>query len=213
MTYGFMHESVWHPPLSFAEVAPLVLPSELELQSLWFAGAMGREFVAEDGRAVRVVQFGEWNRSAGPDFTGAVVEVGGERLAGPIELDPEGADWERHGHAGNPLYERVVLHVVFRRSAVDSFTRAGGNRQVARVVIPQWLLNDALHRPPRVTALAHPGRCLQPLRGMPDASVRGLLAEAAEWRAAEKASRWLQAADVQGRDAALFFATAETLGY
>ena len=44
-------------------------------------------------------------------------------------------------------------------------------------------------------------------------AIERLLAEAAAYRAATKASRWLRTADAHGRDAALFQATAETLGY
>src|SRR5581483_3466586 len=37
---------------------------ELELQAHWFAGDFGREFATTTGRAVRIVQFGVWNREA-----------------------------------------------------------------------------------------------------------------------------------------------------
>ena len=58
MTYEFLLESVWHPPLMFEEAAGDSQPSELELQALWFSGAFGRDFRSTDGRAVRIVQFG-----------------------------------------------------------------------------------------------------------------------------------------------------------
>ena len=41
---------------------------ELELQAHWFASDFGREFRTTAGDAVRIVQFGVWNREAGPDF-------------------------------------------------------------------------------------------------------------------------------------------------
>ena len=50
--------------------------TELDLQSLWFAGAYGTEFTSSAGKVVRVVDFGVWNSSAGPDFTGCSVQVG-----------------------------------------------------------------------------------------------------------------------------------------
>jgi hypothetical protein len=68
MTYGFLLESIWHPPLAFAETSADVLPPELELQALWFSGAFGRDFRTTTGKRIRIVQFGEWNRGAGPDF-------------------------------------------------------------------------------------------------------------------------------------------------
>lgn len=213
MTYTFALESVWHPPLAFAETAQTPLPPELELQALWFSGAFGRTFLSDEGKTVRIVQFGEWNRAAGPDFAQASIEIDGERKSGSIELDPSAADWETHGHSANPSFRDTILHVVFHTGPRTSFTRTDENRLVPRVVMPQHLIDEALHRPPRETAIAHPGRCLQPLRHMPAASIGQLLAEAAEHRAANKATRFLRAADAHGRDAALYQATAETLGY
>ncbi|MGA0854267.1 MAG: DUF2851 family protein, partial [Luteolibacter sp.] len=94
MTYGFLLDSVWHPPLAFAETTLRALPPELELQALWFAGAFGREFRSTCGKQVKVLQFGEWNRGEGPDFSQAAVEIDGETRRGPIELDPTPEAWE-----------------------------------------------------------------------------------------------------------------------
>lgn len=213
MTYPFLLESIWHPPLAFAEVSSTALPPELELQALWFGGAFGRDFRTTTGRAVRIVQFGEWNRGAGPDFMRAAVEIDGELRTGPLELDPEAGDWETHGHSTNPAYRDVVLHVVFRSDSRRIFTRTSEHGEVPQVVISEMQLSDALNRPQRDVAIAHPGRCVAPLKGLPVGSIDRLLAEAAVFRANGKASRWLRKADAHGIDAALFQVTAETLGY
>lgn len=213
MTYWYLHEAVWHPPLAFEERTLGELPAELELQALWFAGAFGRDFRTTDGRAVQIVQFGEWNRGAGPDFFQCAVELDGVLKTGPLELDPDAACWELHGHAANPAFREVILHVVFRQDARRPFTRTCEHREVPQVVISQQQLADALNRPPREVAIAHPGRCVFPLRGLPAGALEDLLEEAAKFRAAGKATRWLRNEDAHGRDAALFQATAETLGY
>lgn len=212
MTYSFLLESVWHPPL-FAEATKGILPPELELQALWFSGAFGTRFRTTDGREVRIVQFGEWNRGAGPDFMQAAVEIDGELRTGPLELDPEAGDWALHGHEENPAFRGVVLHVVFRGDDRRRFTRTLDHREVPQVVITDLQLADALNRPPRETAIAHPGRCVHPLKGLPPSALERLLAEAATLRATHKAARFLRTAEAHGRDAALFQATAETLGY
>lgn len=213
MTYGYLLESIWHPPLAFAETAASGLPPELELQALWFGGAFGRDFRSTTGKVVRIVQFGEWNRGAGPDFIQTAVEIDGELRTGPLELDPLAADWELHGHAENPAFSEVVLHVVFRSDARRIFTRTADHREVPQVVISEMQLADALNRPPREVAIAHPGRCVAPLKQLPPGAVERLLDEAAVYRASSKAARWLRTEDAHGRDAALFQATAETLGY
>lgn len=213
MTYGFLLESIWHPPLMFEESSPEVLPPELELQALWFAGAFGRDFRTTTGSMVRIVQFGEWNRGAGPDFIQAAVQIDGELRAGPLELDPMAADWEAHGHGVNPAFREVVLHVVFQSDARRIFTRTCDHRQVPQVLISSNQLSDALNRPQREVAIAHPGRCVAPLKGLPPGALARLLDEAAIHRAELKAARWKRMEDAHGRDAALFQATAETLGY
>lgn len=213
MTYGFLLESVWHPPLLVEETAASVLPAELELQALWFAGAFGRDFLTVDRRPVRIVQFGEWNRAAGPDFLHVVVEIDGEQRRGALEIDSHAALWEAHGHATNPAFREVVLHVSFQHSASGTFLRDCDHREIPQVVVSGDLLEDGLNRPLRQTAIAHPGRCVRPLRLMPAGSVERLLQEAAMHRATRKARRMLRAADAHGADAALFQALAETLGY
>jgi len=214
MTYGFLYDSVWHPPL-FQEtfVADAGLPPEIELQALWFSGAFGREFETTDGRVVRIVQFGEWNRGAGPDFSHTVVEIDGIVHKGPLEIDPDAAAWENHGHAADPNFRETVLHVTFRATSAKRFTRTCENRDVPQIVIPTSLIDEALNRPPRLTAIANPGRCVQPLRRMPAASVARLLESAARKRAATKALRLRRTADAHGIDTALYQAVAETLGY
>lgn len=214
MTYGFLLESIWHPPLAFAEASDQpVLPPELELQALWFGGAFGRDFRTTGGKSVRIVQFGEWNRGAGPDFILTAVEIDGELRTGPLELDPVPGDWEAHGHAENPAFRDVVLHVVFQSDGRRPFTRTSDHREIPQVVISEVQLSDALNRPLREVAIAHPGRCVAPLKHLPTGAVERLLDQAATHRAASKASRWLRIADAHGRDAALFQSTAETLGY
>lgn len=213
MTYGFLLESIWHPPLSFEEAAADALPPELELQALWFSGAFGRDFRTTCGKPVRIVQFGEWNRSAGPDFIQTAVEIDGQLHTGPLELDPDSAAWEAHGHAVNPAFREVVLHVVFHQDGGRNFIRSCDHRQVPQVVISKIQLSDALSRPLRETAIAHPGRCVFPLKHLSTSAIESLLHEAALHRANLKAVRWFKAADAHGRDAALFQATAETLGY
>jgi hypothetical protein len=141
------------------------------------------------------------------------VEIDGELRSGPLELDPDSAAWEGHGHATNPEFRDVVLHVVFRSDARRSFIRTCDHREVPQVAISELQLSDALNRPPREVAIAHPGRCLFPLKNLSTTAVENLLKEASTHRAKLKAARWLRTADAHGRDAALFQTTAETLGY
>jgi hypothetical protein len=47
-----------------------------------------------------------------------VIQLGNEApLCGAVEVDPVGADWRAHGHAGNPAFEEVILHVIWNGPA------------------------------------------------------------------------------------------------
>ena len=167
MNYGFLLESIWHPPLAFEEVAAPKLPPELELQALWFSGAFGRDFRLKDGRTLRIAQFGEWNHGAGPDFAHAAIEIDGCPFTGDLEIDTCPADWEAHGHSTNPAFSNTILHVAFRQTAREIFIRTSNHRQVPELLISSSQLSDALNLPSRDTAIALPARCLEPLKRMP----------------------------------------------
>ncbi len=184
--------------------------SEHEVQAAWFAGGFGRKFTTVCGRAVSVVQFGVWNREAGPDFAEAAVSFdGAEAVRGSIEIDMDVADWERHGHATNPAYESVVLHVFTRSGSREFFTRTTEHRAV-----PQVLLDlRALDEPPNPQPEAKPGRCVGPLRALPLEKVREVLLGAAQFRMKRKSAALARLAELHGPDEALFQALATTLGY
>jgi hypothetical protein len=211
--YDALIEQAWGRQSVVAEHAPVGLPAELELQALWFSGAFGRDFTSTTGEAVRILQFGEWNRGAGPDFQHVVVGIQGREFRGSLELDPYASDWENHQHATNPAYRHVVLHVSFRSEERDHFIRNDEHALIPQVIIDDDALALALQRPRRETAIARAGRCVAPLRVMEPVRVLALLREASLYRAQNKARRFLQNADVHGRDAALFQSVAQTLGY
>ena len=184
---------------------------EIELQARWFAGEFGRDFQSVDGRAVRVIQFGVWNREAGPDFAEAAISLdGGPPLRGPIELDVDVRDWERHGHASNAAYEPVVLHVFFETGGAAAFTRTVSNRSIPQVHLD---LKSISCPAPNPMPLATPGRCVAPLRNLDLETVRGVLEGAAQFRLQRKAARLARLCEAHGEDEALYQALAETLGY
>lgn len=214
MTYGYMMEAVWHPPLFFAEQSESVsLPGELQLQALWYAGLLGRVFRGTQGQTVEVRQFGEWNRGRGPDFKRCCVVVDGVERIGAIELDLESASWELHGHGGNEDFNEVVLHVIFRQNKQQVYIQTSEGKEVVQVVVPLNIWTEAMHVPQRDIAIAHPGRCYAPMKGMGKLGVERLFEQAAQYRAGQKVKRWRLMEEVHGRDLALFYVTAESLGY
>src|SRR3954469_15347949 len=109
-------------------------PSELELQARWFAGDFGRRFTSVTGDEIEIVQFGIWNREAGPDFSDAAIRINGsEPIRGTIEFDLADRSWETHGHSTNPAFDGAILHVFVEQSERAFFTRTRSNRNVPQV--------------------------------------------------------------------------------
>src|SRR5947208_6499281 len=187
------------------------IPSELELQARWFAGDFGKHFVCTAGDEIDVIQFGVWNREAGPDFRDAAIRInGGEPVRGCIEIDLLDRSWETHGHATNPAFEATVLHVFVERSDRAFFTRTQSNRNV-----PQGCI-DPTTSPETFNAnvpLARPGRCQAPLKDLPEERVCSVLDAAAQFRLRQKANRICNKIDAHGRDETLFQEMAAALGY
>ncbi len=213
INYSYLLESVWHPPLAFEEVASPELPPEIELQALWYAGAFGHEFRLSDQRTCRIVQWGEWNLGAGPDFSRVCIEIDGKKFRGDLELDTRPSDWEHHGHGTNPTFNNTVLHVSFQQPRQDTFIRTYQQRLVPALHITHDQIAEACNLPKKKTAISVPGNCVAPLRQISSAALDRLLEEAALRRASLKASRFLRTELAHGLDHTLFQAVAETLGY
>ena len=191
---------------------PEEIPPEMELQSRWFAGEFGRDFTSTFGKPVRVLQFGHWNHAAGPDFTEVAVQIGDEKRTGSLELDTHPRDWEGHGHAQNPNYDDVCLHLyVIEPSGDRYFTRTSSHREVVQVQLDLAAIgSDA---PVFFQAEAKLGRCSHPLADMEGERLDGLLEAAAQYRMQRKSRRFHQVADIHGRAQAFYQGIAEALGY
>ena len=185
--------------------------SELELQARWFAGDFGKAFTGTAGEEIEVVQFGTWNRAAGPDFSEAAIRINhGKIRRGSIEFDLVDHHWENHGHAINPAFDQTVLHVFVATGGRAFFTRTSANRQVPQVRVDPASLPAAFSTN---LPLARPGRCHAPLRGLAEEKVSSILAAAAQFRLQRKALRLQRLSELHGDDAALFQELAAALGY
>lgn len=212
-----------HPINLYAEMRPRVrvrerplialpkIPNELELQARWFAGEFGREFKTLTGEPLEIVQFGFWNREAGPDFQDAAIRIAnGATLRGTIEIDLLDRNWELHGHATNPAFDDAILHVFLEGSGVEFFARTSTHRNIPQVQLELAALHYATVG---TVPLAHPGRCVAPLRDLEPDRVTNVLEAAAKFRLQQKANRLRRRSEGHARDEVLFQAVAEALGY
>ncbi|HYE31527.1 MAG TPA: DUF2851 family protein [Methylomirabilota bacterium] len=189
-------------------------PPEALLQQVWLHQRLRRDSLRTlDGRVVRVIHPGFWNREAGPDFRQAVIQFEGERAkSGDVELDLEPQGWSSHGHVRNPEYKEVILHVVWARPNAA----ASGVPCVALkpcldspwTDLAQWLDSGAGALPKEFA-----GRCSGPLAALDSGQLDALLQQAAEVRLAYKAEQLQARAKQCGWEQALWEGLLAGLGY
>ncbi len=189
-------------------------PPERTLQQVWFHQRLLRdELRAVDGRRIRVVHPGFWNREAGPDFCGAVIQFEDETaVEGDIEIDLAASGWRGHGHEGNAAYRNVILHVLWDAPQGGEFP------------LPRLALKDFLDAPlaelerwlvcePAPVPGALRGQCAGPLRDLDGAVAEELLGQAARVRLGRKAAVIEARARQRGWEQALWEELLAALGY
>lgn len=65
------------------------------------------------GKTVHIIETGEWNHGAGPDFLGAHIRVNGRDWFGSVEIHRKAGEWFQHHHHTDEHFNSVVLHVVY----------------------------------------------------------------------------------------------------
>jgi hypothetical protein len=90
-------------------------PPERLLQAVWQHQRLRRDQLRSlDGQIIRVLHPGFANREGGPDFRGAVIQVGdAPPRSGDVEVDVHASGWRAHGHDRNPAFDNVILHVIW----------------------------------------------------------------------------------------------------
>jgi hypothetical protein len=110
---------------------------EADLATRWSAGRWrGATLQAEGGETFRVVFEGRRGGGAGPDFRDAVLACAdGTHVYGDIELHLRPAGWHAHGHASDPRYNGLALHVVLTRGARDPVATSLANGRAVPLVV------------------------------------------------------------------------------
>ncbi len=102
---------------------------EAALQRIWAEGPLPQPLRCLDGEPLRVIFRGRANGGPGPDFRNAIFLNGKQRpVRGDVELHCRLADWWAHGHASDPAYRAVTLHVVAAGGGTNRGARPAGGR-------------------------------------------------------------------------------------
>jgi hypothetical protein len=98
---------------------------ESKVMQIW-QNCAGREDLETEEGAVKILYRGRMNDSGGADFRDAVIQTDYGLLTGDIEIHTKSSDWRAHRHHLDPLYNRVILHVVLRHDIKQSVRLQNG---------------------------------------------------------------------------------------
>ena len=188
-------------------------PPESLLQAIWWHQRLRRdELRLTDGRRLRVLHPGFWNREAGPDFRDAVLQFEDEvAVRGDIEIDLQSRGWRDHRHHINPDYKNVVLHVVWtaEETSEPPLLSLFGYLDAPLSELAQWVSCESIYDfPPELK-----GHCCAPLQVLSQTRVGSLLRQAAAIRFQAKGRRIQARARQVGWEQALWEGIFRALGY
>lgn len=170
--------------------------TERHLQCVWFDAALrpGNLKTAQ-GDVIVVEHPGQWNLEDGPDFLDAVLCIGPDRhrLAGDVEIHINPSDWQKHGHAHNPAYARLIAHVTYFPGRVAPATLP---KDTVQISLQDGLMANPFFSFESLDLAAYPYTirepitpCAQILKKRPPDQVAGLLESAGTERLQGKAAR------------------------
>jgi hypothetical protein len=132
-------------PQEFREVDQVYEPDfekidEDFVQKLWNGQRFfNTNLTSIDGREIRVLKHGVWNREEGPDFMHAEIEINGKLHVGDVEIHVKSSEWYAHKHHLNSRYNRVVLHVVFFNDDFNLRTRLQNGKRIPTLELLKWI--------------------------------------------------------------------------
>jgi hypothetical protein len=193
-------------------------PPERLLQAVWWHQRLQRDRLrTTEGRRLRLLHPGFWNREPGPDFRGAILQFDDDPpISGDVEIDLHDRCWRDHRHHLNPAFRSVVLHVVWKYFGSDAMTPPS---------LPTVALAEVLDAPLEELALwltsemalefpaGYRGQCCAPLRDLAPGQLERLLRQAATVRFRAKASHLQARARQAGWEQALWEGLFRALGY
>jgi hypothetical protein len=195
-------------------------PAERLLQAVWRHQRLQRDQLkTPDGKNVRVLHPGFISAEGGPDFRGAVIQIGGETpRSGDVEIDLRSHGWHAHGHDRNPSFQNVMLHVVWETGA-PAPGPARNERPLTLLIknsldaplgeLSLWLENESASVLPENLR----GKCSAPLRELDEPQLAELLHQAARVRLESKAAQFSARARHAGWEQALWEGLFRALGY
>ena len=121
--------------------------SERQVIRIWQHQLLGKtRLETENGEPLEIVYPGRVNDDQGADFQDAVISTGGRLVRGDIEVHVKCSDWRAHRHHQNPVYNRVILHVVMWNNSRED-TGLQNGRSIPVLALHKYVEMPDGHQP------------------------------------------------------------------
>ncbi|MGH7942166.1 MAG: DUF2851 family protein, partial [Limisphaerales bacterium] len=202
-------------------------PPERLVQAIWQHQRIRRdELKTGSGETVRVFHPGFASLEGGPDFRGAVLQIGANPpRSGDVEVDLHAGGWRAHGHDRNPSFDNVLLHVIWDNGSDGLTPKPPPGSRNAKPHPAILSLKNVLDTPLAELSVSLEneslrslpeslrGKCCAPLRGLSGTEVTRLLDQAARVRFENRAAQLRARAKDAGWEQPLWENLFRALGY
>ena len=163
---------------------------ESQVIEIWQHLPGGIELASEGGELVKIIYPGRINDDRGADFRDAVIATSRGLIKGDIEVHAKSSGWRAHCHHQDPVYNRVILHVVMWHDT-EAATKLENGENVPLLVLGKYIKSpvsqssDWAYSP---ASLSMP--CLEAAKRVTSGVMTGFLDSAGEKRFLTKANKF-----------------------
>ncbi|NRD20767.1 DUF2851 family protein [Winogradskyella eckloniae] len=93
--------------------------------------------------SIRIINLGQHNHNAGPDFFNAQLRIADQLWAGNVEIHLKSSDWYVHSHETDKAYDNVILHVVWEH---DTEIYRKDNSEIPTLELKHYVDLSLIHK-------------------------------------------------------------------
>lgn len=195
--------------------------SEHLIQMVWYDQLFSSDGLqTSEGKPLRIISPGWWNRAEGPDFKGAQVAFGDTVRTGEIEIHLDHGAWTRHGHHIDERYDGVILVVVLDTKPPKSLPMTSQGRAIPCLLLGRYV-NAGVYDLPEVddieeaefAPLSEHGYCAALAHSYGTQHIQRFIHLAGEWRLLNKARSLRERIERVGADQAVYESFMAACGY
>lgn len=115
------------------------MPMESILHYVWQYRLYDNDLKTESGQRVEVIDVGQLNNDAGPDFFNVKIKIDGELWAGNVEIHMVASDWQKHKHDTDAAYDSTILHIIGHSDMLEATNSQGRKIPQCRISYPSYI--------------------------------------------------------------------------